>query len=103
MTPEQRAERARLAKQALDNFLAPAFTELDNAYTGRLAAVCASEPWATNKIAALANATRIVAEVRAQIEAVVADGDVARREIDHAKRIEQLSPAKKRLLSIGSH
>lgn len=102
MTDEERISRAFRAQSALDEFLAPAFEQVRAEYGGRLATVCANEPWATNKIAALANASRIVEEVKAQIVTLVLDGDEARSRKSHAKHIEGLSPAKRRLLQIGS-
>lgn len=102
MTEQQRIERARLARLALTDFLAPAFDVVRAEYGSRLTAVCAAKPWATNEIAALANAARIVDEVQSQIEALVRDGDEARHSLDRAKRIEGMSPAKRRLLSIGA-
>lgn len=101
MTEGQRVERARQAKLALDNFLDPAFAVVAEEYQARLTGLCATRPWATNEIAALANATRVVTEVRSQIAALVADGAEAQNGIDRAKRIEGLSPARKRLLNIG--
>lgn len=101
LTDEQRVQRAHSAKRALEEFLEPAFEVVETEYAGRLASVCASKPWATNEIAALANAGRIVKEVRNQVAALVVDGADAQARIDRAKTIGALSPAKKRLLNIG--
>lgn len=101
MTNEQRIEQARQAALALEHFLDPAFQIVAEEYERRLREICAATPWETNKIAAMANATRIVTEVRNQIAAIVADGDDARAKVDRAKEIENLSPAKRRLLGIG--
>lgn len=102
MTDEERIERAFQAQRALDNFLLPAFEQVKAEYGGRLAKVCANEPWATSKIAALANATRIVDEVKAQIAAIIIDGEEAKHRKSRAQVIEELSPAKRRLLQIGA-
>jgi len=102
MTDEERIERAFQARRALETFLTPAFDQVRAEYGGRLAHVCANEPWATNKIAALANASRIVEEVKAQIVTLVLEGDEARSRKTRAERIENLSPAKRRLLQIGA-
>ena len=101
MTPEERIERARRAQHALDDFLAPAFEVVVEEYHGRLAAVCAKEPWAADKIAALANANRIVQEVHRQIVGLVLDADDAKAKKARAQHIESLTPAKRRLLNIG--
>lgn len=102
LTDQQRAERGHHARRALEEFLDPAFEVAKAEYQARLSAVCASKPWATNEIAALANATRVVAEVRGQIMGLVMDGAEAQKQIDRAKRIETLTPAKRRLLNIGA-
>lgn len=101
MTEEQRIERARQAAQAMETFLAPAFHVVAEEYHDRLAAICATRPWATNEIAALANATRIVGEVQRQIEGLIHDGAAAKDRKDRAARIADLTPAKRRLLGIG--
>lgn len=102
MTEQERIERGFQAKRALEGFLDPAFEQVRAEYAGRLAAICASEPWATNKIAALANASRIVEEVRSQIMGLILDGAEAEQRKTRAQRVEELSPAKRRLLQIGA-
>lgn len=102
MNEAERVQRAHLAKQSLE-FLEDAFGVVSAEYFARLQTLCASRPWATNEIAALANATRIVSEVRGQIEGLVADGVDAKAKLDRAAKIEAMSPAKKRLLSIGNY
>ena len=64
--------------------------------------IAAKTPWEAGKITALANATRIVAEVRAQIVALVMDGEDAKHGLIRAQRIEDMTPAKRRLLKIGA-
>ena len=100
LTEQQRVERARLARQSLE-FLEPAFETVKGEYRARLSQVCAATPWEASKISALANAERIANEVQAQLVALVADGTDAQSQIDRAKKIETLSPAKRRLLQIG--
>lgn len=101
MTEAQRIERARQATLALETFLDPAFAVVIEEYHARLQAVCAKEPWASDKISALANASRIVSEVRAQITGLVHDGEEAKSKLARAEKIESLSPARRRLLNIG--
>lgn len=101
LTEAQRVERARQAQHALE-FMAPAFDELHAVYTDRLKAIASTAPWEAHKITALANATRILEEVRTQITGLVRDGVDAQAKIDRAKRVEDLSPARRRLLNIGS-
>lgn len=101
LTDKQRVERAHHAKRALEEFLEPAFAVVTAEYGARLLAVCAKEPWATDRIAALANATRIVEEVKAQIVSLVYDGESAKQEIERVRRIEALTPRRRRLVEIG--
>jgi hypothetical protein len=103
VTPQERIERGGRAKRALDEFLQPAFDVAASEYAARLKEVAAREPWAANKIAALANALRIVEEVQGQITGIVYDGEHAKQGKARAEVIEQLSPAKRRLLNIGSY
>ena len=102
MNEQERATRGHNASRALTEFLDPAFDDVITAYAVRLRDLASREPWSHGKIIALANAQRIAEEVRNQIRALVSDGEHARSLIDHAQRIEKLSPAKRRLLNIGS-
>jgi hypothetical protein len=101
LTPQQRVERANRAKRAMEEFLDPAFELVMDTYLSRVEELSAKEPWSASKITALANATRIAREVRSQIEAIVRDEVDARAGIKRAQRIEELSPARRRLLQIG--
>lgn len=103
LTDAQRIERARQAKLALETFLDPAFETVVAAYAARLEQLASTTPWEAGKITALANAQRIAKEVRSQIAALVLDGTDAKQNIDRAKRIEEMTPAKRRLLQIGAH
>jgi hypothetical protein len=97
MTSEtQRVERARQADNALKEFRAPAFDVVHQEYGARLKRIASAEPWATDKIAALANAMRVVEEVHNQVAALIADGEHAKAGMIRAEKIEQLSPAKRR-------
>ena len=98
---QARIERAGRAQRALEEFLDPAFETAHAEYAERLKVIASKEPWATNKIAALANAARIVEEVRGQIVALVFDGEHAKQGKARAEKIEQLSPAKRRFLNIA--
>lgn len=96
-----RIERSRRAGLAMEEFLAPAFDVLRAEYTSRLKEVCAKEPWAANKIAALANATRIVEEVERQLAGLIVDGDVAKGERERVAKIAEMSPQRRKILGIG--
>lgn len=101
LSDPQKVERARQAEMALRDFLDPAFEVLADVYAQRLEDIASSSPWEASKITALANALRIAKEVRAQIYTLVADGSVTKNKMEMAKKIEALSPAKRRLLNIG--
>lgn len=101
MNEPQRIERARRADMALEEFMSPAFEVARAAYMDRLAQIAAAEPWATDKIAKLAIATRILDEVKSQIVAVVRDGDVARSEMIRAEQIERIPHAKRKILGLS--
>jgi hypothetical protein len=101
LNDQERIHRARMAEQSIQ-FLDPAFDTLRAEYRERLTQISASAPWEANKISALANADRIVTEVRSQLVALIADGVDAKANQKRAERIEQLSPAKRRLLQIGA-
>jgi inosine-uridine nucleoside N-ribohydrolase len=101
LTDKQRADRAHLAKRALDEFLDPAFELLADTYAQRIEDLASTAPWEAGKITALANALRIAKEVRSQIQIIVMDGRIAQSNIDRTERLEKLTPAKRRLLSIG--
>lgn len=92
---------AEQARQALDRWLGPAFAEIERDYADRIVSLAASEPWADKKIAKVAIGLKIAREVRRQIEAVVADGKVARAEHAHARQIEAIPVEKRRMLGLG--
>lgn len=73
MTPDP-IVNGQQAERAMEQFLAPAFEEVAQVYTQRLSEVAAAEPWATDKIVKLALANRVLKEVRAQIEHLIANG-----------------------------
>jgi hypothetical protein len=97
----QRLARAEHARRAMEEFLGPAFEQARAAYGARMVEIAGSTPWEAGRITALANALRIVDEVEAQVTAQIADGADARTKLIRADRIEQLTPARRRLLNIG--
>lgn len=97
----QRVERAARAQQALDEFFAPAMARARESFSARLKDICAREPWAADKIAAMANAIRILEELGRDIEGAIRDGDEAAQSLLRAEKYERLTPARRRLLGIG--
>ncbi len=100
MTEHERLAIADSAAKALVEHLTPAFALVEATYIQRLATVAAAEPWAVDKLRSLAQALKVSQEVRAQIEAVVADGPVAKVAVDHLRKIEAMSPERRRILGI---
>lgn len=88
------------AERAMEQFLAPAFDAVAAAYTDRLSGIASSEPWASDKIVKLALANRVLREVRNQIEAVIAAGNVASAKKAHAKKIEEIPIERRRLMGM---
>lgn len=97
---DARIQRADRASAALAEFIDPAFDIAAAAYLSRVSDIVASEPWATEKVKALMTAARVLAEVRNQVASLVADGEVAAKEIIRVDRIEKISPAKRRILGL---
>lgn len=101
-TPQQRAERARRAQMAMDEFFAPVFAVVEAEYAEKMIEVAASsDPRAPEVIARLANGVKVARQIRGQIEGLIADGELANNEINRAKREEDMTPSKLRLLKIG--
>ena len=101
LTDNQRIERATRAQQAIDEFFAPAMARAHDAFAARLKDICAREPWAAEKIAAVANAIRILEEIGRDLEAAVHEGEEAGQRRLRAEKYEKLTPARRRLLNIG--
>jgi hypothetical protein len=80
MSPDERIARAHRARQAMEEFF---------------------DPRAPDIIARLAQGIKVARQVRAQIEAHIADGAVAQKEKADAERLGDMTPAKRRLLAIG--
>lgn len=80
--------------------LAPAFDAVDAVYLQQLAHVAATEPWATDKIKALAFALKVSQGVRSHIAAVIAGGDIEAANEAYTRQIEKLSPERRRILGL---
>lgn len=94
-------DRAFRAKSAMSEFLAPAFDTVADAYMQRMADIAVAEPWAADKITKLAMASRVVREVRTQIEALIIAGDLAKAEKAHADKIAAIPIERRKLMGIG--
>lgn len=80
--------------------LAPAFDAIEAGYTRRLTDIATQEPWATDKIKALAFALKVSQGVRSHIAAVIAGGDIAEVQEKYTRQIEKLSPERRRILGL---
>jgi len=96
----ERLADAEAAENAMKRWLGPAFDAVNEVYRERLQSIAAKEPWETAKISKVAVAITIAAEVRKQIEAVVADGKVALSEKRHRQQIENIPHEKRKWLGI---
>lgn len=100
MTPEQRAARAHRAKQAMEEFISPAFDYTRAEFINRMGMHAASKPWAVDEIRALALAVKVLDEVRGQVSACILDGEVAARDMIKAEQVERIRPSKRKILGI---
>lgn len=103
MSPEDRVRRAERAARSIEEFFDPALSYVHDTFTARLKAVCASEPWETGKIAALANAVRIVEELGKDLKGYIHDGEEAASKLIRVEKYEKMSPAKRRFLNFAPY
>lgn len=99
MTPDS-IVLGQQAERAMEQFIAPAFDAVAAEYTARLSEIASSEPWASDKIVKLALANRVLREVRNQIEAVIAAGNVARADRAHAEKIAAIPIERRKLMGM---
>lgn len=93
------AEASDAAKAALTH-LGPAFDAVEAIYAERLREVAVKEPWAADKLRALALAQKISEAVRGHIEAIMLGGEVADKQLDRVRKIEKMSPERRRILGL---
>ncbi len=96
----EREDRGRRAEAALRDFLAPAIEAAVGDYIARMTEIAAETPWETARIAKLATAVKIARTVRAQIAALVADGEIAAAERKRVRQIETMGTERRRVLGI---
>lgn len=99
MTDQDRILEAQAAKQAMAH-LGPAFDAVEASYTSRLTEIATAEPWAVHKIRALAMALKVSQGVRSHIAAIIGGGDIAETHEAHRRKIEKLSPERRRILGL---
>lgn len=92
MTPHERAARADRAKLALQEFLAPAFDHVETEWYENLIKTAGStDPRAPEIITRLTAGVKAVRVVRAQIEAIIAEGGMAEAEITREAQLSKMS------------
>jgi hypothetical protein len=91
---------AEQAKQAMERWLSPAFDAVLADYLGRLDQLASTTPWDDKRITKVAMGVAIAKQVRRQIEAVIADGKVARNEHALASQLEAIPSEKRRILGL---
>ncbi len=96
----QRVENGRRARQAFDEYIAPALTKLRAASVQRLGDIVEAEPWAADKIRAQAIFQRVLKECENTILAAVLEGDAARHDLEHIERVSSMSAARRKALGI---
>jgi uncharacterized membrane protein len=95
----ERADRANAAASALKH-LDAAFDEVIATYMKRMTVIASTEPWEGRKITNLAVAAKIAEEVRSSIRAIASDGPAAHDEIRRLRKIEGMSPERRRVLGL---
>lgn len=101
MTPAERLQHADRAKAALTEFLAPAFEHVEREWAEKMIATAASsDPRAAEVIMRLATGVKAIRTVRAQIEAIVADGRLAESEMKRGAQIAQMSEHKRNVVGV---
>lgn len=98
MTNDQLAEKGRRASEAFAEFVGPAIEHSRADYMEALTKLAANEPWNSDKIVKLSIAIRVIDKVTEQMKIAMANGAEATRQMQRAREIAELSPAKRRWL-----
>jgi hypothetical protein len=106
VTEAERIARATRANAAWEEFVEPIIAGMEREYTARMVEVANSElsrDKRADKLTALANALKISANVKAAMQAIILDGEVAHKDKLRADRIEQMTAPQRRLLGIAPY
>jgi hypothetical protein len=99
----ERIAKAQRAQMAYDEFIAPMLAETRDVYSARMLEVAVTElsrDARTDKLTCLATAIRILDELETGIKGVMMDGDVALTDKLRAEKIEQMTPAQRRIFGL---
>ncbi len=100
MTPSERIERAERAQAAMEEFLRPAFVQVEAEYTERLTETCRRRPWSWLQIIMLATLLRYTARARKRIEAIIDDGPIALDQRTREIHINRIHPERRKVLGV---
>lgn len=100
-TPADRLATAERAKNALSEFLEPAFEAVEHEWSEKMIAAAAStDPRAEQIITRLATGVKAIRTVRKLIEAHVADGALAEAEMKRGAQIARMSDHKRSVVGV---
>lgn len=99
MTPQERYAEGERAKIALSE-LEAAFSAVSVGYINRLSEIASLEPWAADKLRAVALAKKIADEVYQHLVSVAGGMAIADAELKHRRKIEAMSPERRQILGI---
>lgn len=92
MSPHDRQARADRAKAALAEFLNPAFDHVEREWYEKMVATAgSSDPRLPDVVLRLAAGVQAIRKVRAEILAVIADGNAAEVEIAREAQLNKMS------------
>lgn len=100
----ERMDRGHRAQQIKDDILAPILGDIRQSYRDRIVDVASKELDPVKReraITSLSVAIRILDHIESGITAIINDGEMAKRDEMHAKKIEKMSKPDRRLFSIA--
>jgi len=101
VSPAERLSRADRAQAAMDEFVGPAFDYVENEWMEKLVKTAGtSDPRLPEIISRLSAGVAAIRKVRAEIEAVVADGKIAEGEIARSAQLGRMSDFKRSVVGV---
>lgn len=100
MTPSERLSRADRARTELE-FVGPAFDYVEGEWMDKLIKTAGStDPRVPEIISRLSAGIAAIRKVRAEVEAVIADGQVASTEMERAAKLARMSDHKRQIVGV---
>ena len=106
LNDKQIIDRARRAETLRNEFLAPVFGDIRQAYANRIVEIAATEldpKIRAEKITALSSAIRILGNLETGINAFIRDGEVAKGNLLRVEKIESMTAPQRRLFGIAPY